>query len=197
MLQEKPPGWAWAAFASAVFQRWAALEERKVAQVVGAPVPPTGRLRTGREVAHFVGAHMRAADDVVAEVADFLRTPAFAAAFGLPGDESTADAEGLLRAAHHLGDRYERLLEVAEDCRRHSVPRQYEVLVKGCTQFVNRHLQDFAGFVDDVLERQETVQQAVLSGQGCEQVEALRLHITTDDRLVWSILDRLQAIDSP
>ena len=30
MLVQRPPGWAWATFASVVFQRWAAVEQRKV-----------------------------------------------------------------------------------------------------------------------------------------------------------------------
>jgi hypothetical protein len=99
-----------------------------------------------------------------------------------------------VRAANHLGDYYERPLELAEDCRSHSVPEQYAELVGDCTRFVNRPLQDFGRLVDDVLERLEEQQRRVMLDQGV-QFEPVELRTTTDDRLMWSILDRLQAIE--
>jgi hypothetical protein len=195
MLQSKPACWTWAAFASVVFQRWAAVEERKVNQVLGSPVQPTGRLQTGLEVAQFVAQHMRAVDDLIAEVGVFLRAPAFTGAFGTTDDESTADAEGIVRAANQLGDYYERLLELAEECRTYSVPEQYAELVRDCTRFMNQPLQDFGGFVNDVLERLEELQKRVMLGQHHIRFEPVPLRTTTDDRLVWSIIDKLQTID--
>jgi hypothetical protein len=195
MLQEKPTCWTWAAFASVVFQRWAAVEERKVNQVLGSPMQPMGRLQNGPEVAQFVAKHMRAVDDLIAEVGVFLTAPAFTEAFGAPDDESTADAEGIVLAANQLGDYYVRLLELAEDCRRYSVPEQYAELVRDCTRFVNQPLHDFGGFVNDVLERLEQLQKRVMLGQPYFRFEFVLLRTTTDDRLVWSILDRLQTID--
>jgi len=193
MLDEKPACWTWAAFASVVFQRWAALEVRKVDQMLGSPVQSTGRLQTGPQVAQFVTRQMRAVDDIVAEVTRFLGSTAFAGAFGAPG-ENTADPEGIVRAANHLGDCYERLLEIAEDCRSRSVPEQYAELVGDCTRFANRPLQDFGRFVDGVLERLEEQQRRVMLNQGV-MFEPVELRTTTDDRLMWSILDRLQAIE--
>jgi len=193
MVHEKPACWTWAAFASVVFQRWAGLEERKVDQVLGSSVQSTGRLHTGPEVAEFVTRQMRAVDDIVAEVSVFLGSPTFAGAFGGAG-ENTADAEGIVRVANRLGDYYERLLELAEDCRSHSVPEQYAELVADCTRFVNRPLQDFGHFVNDVLERLEEQQKRVMLDQGVH-FDPVELRTTTDDRLMWSILDRLQAIE--
>jgi hypothetical protein len=94
-----------------------------------------------------------------------------------------------------MGDCYERLLELAEDCRRYSVSEQYADLVRDCTRFLNEPLQDFGGFVNDVLERLEELQTRVMLGQPYIRVEPVPLRISTDDRLVWSILDRLQTID--
>lgn len=195
MLQEKPACWTWAAFASVVFQRWASVEERKVIQVLGSPVQPTGRLQTGPDIAQFVAQHMRAVDDLIAEVGVFLRAPAFTEAFGTTDDENSADAEGIVRNANRLGDYYERLLELAEECRRYSVPEQYAELMRDCIRFVNQSLQDFAGFVNDVLERLEELQERVMLGQHYIRLGPLPLRTTTDDRLVWSIIDRLQTID--
>jgi hypothetical protein len=195
MLHEKPACWTWAAFASVVFQRWAAVEERKVVQVLGSPVRPTGRLHTGPEVAQFVTQHMRAVDDLIVEVGAFLRTPAFTEVFGVPDDEGTADAEGIVRAANQLGDYYERLLTVAEECRRYSLPEQYAELVRDCTRFMNQPLQDFGGFVNDVLERLEELQKRAILGEPYSWLGPVPLRTITDDRLLWSIMDRLQTID--
>lgn len=195
MLRERPACWTWAAFASVLFQRWAALEQRKVDQVLASRATPTGRLDTGPEVAEFVRGRLRAVDELVTEVGVFLKSPAFAAVFGAGGVEKAADAHGIVRAGNHLADYYERLLELAEDCRMHAVPEQYTDLVGDCTRFVNQHLQDFARFVDDVLERLEELQKRVMLGERRIRFETLPLRIVTDHRLVWSILDRLQTIE--
>ncbi|MEV3902545.1 hypothetical protein AB0K11_09490 [Mycobacterium sp. NPDC050551] len=191
MVRDKPPGWALAAFASVMFQRWAALEERKIAQVVGRATHPAGRLRTGSDVAQFLTRHLRAADDVVAEAAAYLRAPQFAAVFGAGQD--TADPDGVVRAAHHLGDLYERMLEIAENCRRRSVAWQHVELLDSCTRFLNQHLQDFGGLVNDVLERHDEMQRQLPSGGS--RLEPVRLHTTTDGQLLGSILDQLHALE--
>ncbi|MGE2734874.1 hypothetical protein [Mycolicibacterium vaccae] len=198
MLEQRPACWTWAAFASALFQRWAGLEERKTAQVLGADVRATDTLRTrtlrtSAEVAEFVAGQMRGADDIVARVNVFLASPEFAAVFGTPGDESTADAEGILAAADHLGHCYHRLLELAERIRSTEVPPEHAALLADCARFSNQHLQDFGWFVNDVLHRLEEMQNRVMLGQKPFPVE-LRLCATTDDQLIWSILDRLQTM---
>jgi hypothetical protein len=195
MLREKPACWQWAAFASVLFHRWAAVEERKINQVLGLPVQPAGRLVTGAEVMRFVAKHMRDADDIIAEVSVFLSTPDLMAALGGPDGENSADGEGILRAGNQLGDYYTRLLELAENCRRYSVPEHYAELVGDCIRFMNQALQDFCGFVNDVLERLEELQRRVILGEDHIRFDPVQLRFTTDDHLVWSIMDRLQTID--
>ncbi|MCW2561046.1 MAG: hypothetical protein JWP55_5010 [Mycobacterium sp.] len=195
MLYEKPACWTWAAFASVVFQRWAAVEERKLVQVVGSPVRPTGRLQTGPEVAQFVTQHMRAVDDLVVEVGAFIKAPAFSEVFGARDGEDEADPDAIVNAAHQLGDYYERVLNLAEECRRYSTPEQYADLIRDCTRFMNQPLQDFGAFVNDVLERLEQLQNRAMLGQPYVRLGPVPLRTVTDDRLLWSILDRLQTID--
>jgi hypothetical protein len=175
MLLEKPPCWTWAAFASVLVQRWAVLEPRKVAQVLGAPAQWTGELATGSEVAGFIAKRMRDIDDVVRELTGYLKTRTFVAAFGASTDERDANAVGIIQAANDLGDYYERLLGLAEECRRRSAPEQYAALVEDCVRFANQHVQDFGGFVDDVLEFLEDQQKRVSSGQGLIPVEYLQI----------------------
>ncbi|MGE2833754.1 hypothetical protein [Mycobacterium sp. SMC-4] len=193
MLQQKPACWSWAAFASVLFQRWAALEERKIAQVCDVPVAPSVQLRSASEVAEFVTGQMRGTDDIVVQVNAFLGSPGFAGVFGR-ADESDADADGILAAADYVADCYERLLELAEHSRRQSVPEQYTGLLADCTRFSNQHLQDFCGFLNDVLDRLDEMQNRVILGQKPSTGEPLRMRTITDDRLIWSILDRLQAM---
>lgn len=195
MVEEKPACWTWAVYASVLFQRSMAVEERKIIQAIGAPVPTAGHLQTGPEVARFVGEHMRAVDDTLEEMGTFLKSSVFAEAFGKPDDETTADADGIVQAAHRLGDLYERLLGLAENCRRYSVPQRYADLLGECIQFMNEPLQDYCGFINDVLERLEQVQNRVMLGQRQIHQGTILYHATIDDDLVWSILDRLQTIE--
>ena len=151
LLQEKPDCWPLAAFASVLFQRWAAVEDRRVQQVL-ATCPLTGkRLRSGRAVARFVAQHIRDVDELWRQLQGFMAEPSFMAVFGHQGDECTADGPGIVRIAHRLADFYVRLLEMAEECQSCSVPDQYAELIHECTQLMNLPLRDFGEFLDDVL----------------------------------------------
>jgi len=77
MLDQKPSCWRFAAFASILFQRWAAVEERRVRLVLGYRADPSRRLRFNREVALFVAEQLRACDDLVKEVDAFMRARSF------------------------------------------------------------------------------------------------------------------------
>lgn len=194
MLDDKPACWTWAAFASVVFQRWATLEERKVAQVLFAPVTPTGVLRGGPDVARFVAQHIRSVQDVLVEFTDLIAAPAFAEAFGAPDDEEAADADAIVAAAHQFGDCYERVLELAEECRTWLAPDEFVELIADSTQLINGFLQDLAGFVNDVLLRFDDLQKMALLGQLPSRFEPVRPVIHVDHRLLSSIQDRLDEL---
>jgi len=194
MLHERLPCWPLAAFASVLMQRLAALEQRKVDQLEGFPLAPTGRLPGARPVARFVIGRIRAADDIVRQIEILLRATEFIAAFGDPNDEATADADVIVAAAHQISDHYQRLLDLAEECRRNIVPAQYADLVIDCARLLNQLLQDYGGFVDDILERLETVQERVAGGGVAVMTEPIRFDTRFDDRTAFSILDRLQEI---
>jgi hypothetical protein len=195
MLDQKPSCWRFAAFASILFQRWAAVEERRVRLVLGYRADPSRRLRINREVALFVAEQLRACDDLVKEVDAFMRAPTFMEVFGDPADESTADANGIMRIAHRLMDYYDRFLELAEECRDCSVPSQYAELLRDCSRFMNLPVRDFGNFIDDVLVRFEELRVSVARGDDDVWLDPVLLRTTTDDHLIWSILDRLNEID--
>ncbi len=196
MLQEKPRCWTWVAFASVLFQRWAVLEPRKVQQVLAPPVESAGERKAASAVAQFMVQRVREIDDIAREMGAYLKTPTFTAAFGASGDEHDADAVGIIQAANDLGDHYDRLLTLAEECRRYSVPDQYAELARDCVRFANQHLQEFGGFVNDVLELLEDQQKQAMFGRNLLPANQLRIWTTTDDQLIWSILDRVRAIDT-
>jgi len=163
--------------------------------VLGYRADPSRRLRINREVALFVAERLRACDDLVKEVDAFMRAPTFMEVFGDPADESTADANGIMRIAHRLMDYYDRFLELAEECRDCSVPSQYAELLRDCSRFMNLPVRDFGNFIDDVLVRFEELRVSVARGDDDVWLDPVLLRTTTDDHLIWSILDRLNEID--
>jgi hypothetical protein len=195
MLNEKRSCWRFATFASILFQRWATVEERRVRVVLGYRADPSRQPNTSSEVALVVLEYLRASDDLVKEVDAFMRAPTFMGVFGDPSDESTADADGIVRTAHRLMDYYDRFLELAEQCRDCSVPTRYAELLRDCALLVNVPLRDFGAFVDDVLVRFEELRVNVARGHDDVWLEPVLLRTTTDDHLIWSILDRLNEID--
>ena len=195
MLNEKPACWRFAAFASVLFQRWAAVEERRVRVVLGYRAGPSQLLGTSSDVALVVLECLRASDDLVDEVDAFMRAPTFMGVFGNPSDESTAEADGIVRTAHRLMDYYDRLLELAEQCRDCSVPTRYADLLRDCARLMNTPLRDFGDFIDGVLVRFEELRANVARGHDDVWLDPVLLRTTTDDHLIWSILDRLNDVE--
>jgi len=191
---EKPYGWEPAAFASVLFQRAAAVEERRIQQVL-ATRPLTGpTLSSGRAVAQFAAEHIRQRDVIVNELQSFIAGPGFAEVFGAGGDTSTTDGPGIVSAAHRLADYYVRSLELAEECQTCSVPAEYAELIHDCTQLLNLPLRDFANFLNECLECLADFQGRAMAGECDIKLDPIVYRITTDDRMVRSIIGRLQAL---
>jgi hypothetical protein len=114
MVADKPPGWRWAAFASVLVQRRAAVRSRLRGYELGCTASNGARARSGVEVAHFVTGCMDELSRLVSQVEAFMLTPAFIGAFGERGDESTADADGIVHTANRLMDYHDRFLRLAE-----------------------------------------------------------------------------------
>ncbi|WP_445168784.1 hypothetical protein ACTXG7_05330 [Mycolicibacterium sp. Dal123E01] len=75
------------------------------------------------------------------------------------------------------------------------MPDQYAELHSDCIRFTNQHLQDLGGFVNDVLEFLEDQQKRVMLGENLIPADYLQMRITTEAQLIWSIQDRIRAID--
>jgi len=117
LLAEKPPCWRWAAFASVLVQRRDRLRSRLRDDQLGYAAPSGGRASGGAEVGRFVLDRMDEMIALIKHVEDFMLTPAFVGVFGEPGDESSADAEGIVHTANRLMDYHDRFLGMVERCR--------------------------------------------------------------------------------
>jgi len=110
LLAEKPPCWRWAAFASVLVQRRDRLRSRLRDDQLGYAAPSGERAAGGAEVGRFVLDRMDEMIALIKHVEDFMLTPAFVGVFGEPGDESSADAEGIVHTANRLMDYHDRFL---------------------------------------------------------------------------------------
>jgi hypothetical protein len=110
LLAEKPPCWRWAAFASVLVQRRDRLRSRLRDDQLGYAAPSGERAAGGAEVGRFVLDRMDEMIALIKHVEDFMLTLAFVGVFGEPGDESSADAEGIVHTANRLMDYHDRFL---------------------------------------------------------------------------------------
>ncbi|MDT5183488.1 MAG: hypothetical protein QOI29_1646, partial [Mycobacterium sp.] len=108
LLADKLPCWRWAAFASVLVQRRAEVQSRLRDSQLGYGRPTGERADSGVEVGRFVVDRMEELLTLVDQVESFMLTPAFVGVFGDPGDESSADADGILHVAGRLMDYHER-----------------------------------------------------------------------------------------
>jgi len=104
LLAQKLPCWRWAAFASVLVQRRAAVQPRLRDDELGFAAPSGERADTGVEVGRFVIDRMDELLRLVKHVEDLMPTPTFVGVFGNASDEGSADADGIVHTAHRLMD---------------------------------------------------------------------------------------------
>ena len=193
LLTEQPPGWRWAAFASVLVQRRAAVRSR-VRDVRLDYATPSGELATsGAEVAYFVGTNMDELQKLVGQTESFMLTPAFMEGFGQHGDEGTADAEGIVQVANRLMDYHERFLSLAERCRDYDVPSRFSDLMRDCCELMAIPLDGYNTFIDDFAEFITLMPDMMVHGRGTVEADPISLHMSVDDKLISSITRRIRA----
>ena len=117
LLVGKLPCWRLAAFASVLVQRRAAVQSRLRDAELGYSAPNGERADSGAQVGRFVVDRMDEVLVLVNQVESFILTPTFVRVFGDPGNEGSADSEGIVHTANRLMDYHERFLALAERCR--------------------------------------------------------------------------------
>lgn len=130
LLQQRPPAWPWALFASVLVQRRNAVQPRLRYCVSGhhpRPGEPVGR----GEYARLVGQVLEEIGDLAAKLEGFMLSPGFVGAFGdVDAADRTADAEAITDNAHRLMDYHEKFLDCAERCLRTPVGTESLVFVQ-------------------------------------------------------------------
>ena len=153
LLAEKLPCWRWATFASVLVQRRAAVQSRLRDDQLGYGAPSGERSDSGFEVGRFAVDRMDELVGLVKQVEDFMLTPAFIGVFGDPGDEGSADAEGIVHTANRLMDYHDRFLGMAERCRGLAVPSEYAGLMHDLAQLLDVPVAAYRTFINDFVER--------------------------------------------
>lgn len=194
LLKNKPPCWRWAVFVSVLVQRRAPLQARLHDSALGFTTASGASLITGPRVATFVMDLMNNLGVLIDEVESFMRTPAFMGMFGDPGDESSADADGIVHTANRLMDYHDRLLALSEHCRGVSTSSRYRDLMRDCALLADAPLQGYKRFIDDFVARVDEMPELLRYTVGTVAVDPVILHIDVDDRVFKRISKQLKQI---
>lgn len=193
LLADKAPGWRWAVFASVLVQRRAAVRSRLRDVRLGYATPTGGYPVSGGDVAYFATAGMEELAKLVDQTEAFMLTPAFMEVFGRRGDESTADAEGIVQVANRLMDYHERFLVLAERCRDFDAPVRYSGLMGDCRQLMRIPLDGYDTFIDDFAEFIVRMPDMMCHGRGTVEAEPISLHMSVDDLLLKRVTREIRA----
>jgi hypothetical protein len=196
LLAERLPCWRWAAVASVLVQRRAGLESRLLDNQLGYAVPSGERAPGGAEVGRFVLDRMDELLTLVSQVEIFMLTPAFVGVFGEPGDDGSADADGILRAANRLMDYHERFLGLAERCRGLAAPSHYAGLLRDLAHLMDAPLAGYRTFINQFVERVGEMPESLHYARGAIELDPVLLHVDADDKLLGRISKRLNQISA-
>jgi hypothetical protein len=194
LLKEKPACWQWAAFASVLVQRRAAVAPRLLEQKLRLVAPTGRRLHTGRDVGLHVRNRLADVTNVLKEMKAFDLTPSYMGMFGVRG-EGTADADGIVHVAHGLMDYHDQLLAIAEQYRSVSVPGRYAGLLSDCLSFMEGLLEGYHTFANDYVERVTKLREFAVFARGNIEFDPVPLYLDGGSQLIAAIWDQLRAID--
>ena len=135
LIADKPPAWPWAVFTSVLVQRRNAVGDR-LRRCASGYQPRAGLTPlSGRDYSQTAIASMKVVGDLVAQVEQFMLSPAFKGAFGDTGDESSADADAIVAVANGLMDYHGSFLTQAEACLQTPVTSEAMTLVQDVGAF--------------------------------------------------------------
>lgn len=153
LVDDKPNSWPWALFASVLVQRRNSMTER-LRRCVSGYQPRAGLAPlSGQAYSQIALRAIRTITDLVGQVDQFMRSPAFTGAFGEVGDESTADAEAISAVAHRLMDYHESFLEQAEKCLQTPVRSEALVFVQDMGAYMLCPLVGYEEFIATMCAR--------------------------------------------
>lgn len=153
LIADKPPAWPWAVFASVLVQRRNAVGDRLRRCASGYQPRPGLDPLSGRAYSQTAIGSLNAVGDLVAQVEQFVLSPAFKGAFGDAGDQSSADADAIAAVANSLMDYHGSFLTQAEACLQTPVRSEALTLVQDMGAFTLIPLLSYERFIRTMCAR--------------------------------------------
>ncbi len=192
LKQDKPQAWEHALFASVLVQRTAAVLPRLRDSELGFTASGSVRTPSGSYLASRLSSLLDQMLATTQQLAAFVNSPAFMAAFGSESGEGDADA--IEHIAHRLMDYQERLLELSEDCRELSAPSAYISVIADCARLLDAPLQGFREFTAEYVDIIEALPRVLAHASGAIHLGGLALDLDVDDELLSMTEKRLHAM---
>lgn len=157
LIADKPPAWQWAVFASVLVQRRNAVGDRLRRCASGYQPRPGLDPLSGRAYSQTAVGSMNAVANLVAQVEQFVLSPAFKGAFGAAGTggdpDADADPDAIVAVANRLMDYHGSFLTQAEACLQTPVQSEALPLVQDMGAFSLIPLLSYERFIRTMCAR--------------------------------------------
>lgn len=196
LIADKPPAWPWTVFTSVLLQRREDVRAR-LRHVASGYQPRPGIPLSGQAYSQIVGHALQNVTDAVAQLEQFMLSPAFKGAFGTGDDEKTADADAIVGIANRLMDYHETFLAEAETCEQTPVQNDVLVFVQDTTAFALLPLMAYDQFISTMCARIGEAQDLLpYSHGGVVQLDDVSLTLKLPDGLVDRIMGHIKRFNS-
>ena len=192
---EKPPAWPWALFASILVQRRNAVAVR-LRGVASGYQPRRGvAALSGQAYSQTAQRAMTTILDVLAQMEQFMLSPAFKGAFGefsIDGG-AEADADAVSGIANRLMDYHETLLSQAESCLQTPVESDTLVFVQDTGALSLLPLVGYDRFISTMCARIGEAQELLpYSSGGVLELDQVTLNVDMPDGLSERVVDHIK-----
>ena len=194
LIADKPPAWPWAVFASVLLQRRNAVQARLRRCVSGYQPQAGSTPLTGQ--AYSLVAHRAMTDiaDLLAQLEQFMLSPAFTGAMGIPGSDSEADPDAIVGVANRLMDYHEEFLTRAETCLQTPVQPDVRVFVSDMGALTLCPLVGYEQFITTMCARIGEAQELLPYTHGGQAIalDDVTLTISLPDGLTERIVSHIK-----
>lgn len=194
LLAARLPSWRYAAFVSVLVQRRAAVMTRLRDARMGFTESTGPVFGTDFEAASFFAERLSELSDLVSHIDGLMSSTAFQGVFGSPHDGDSADADGIVHAAHRLMDLHDRLLSLSERSQSVRVPHDCRGLQRDFALLTAATLGGFTTFIEELSDRVSEMADVARYATGDVQLDPVQLRLADDDDVLHRISERLQQI---
>ncbi len=194
LLHERPHSWRWAAFASVLVQRRAAMDMAIRDHRLGFAKPSGERINRFDELKALADNMVFDVEQVGQQLKHFVLTDAFTSVFGPEFDEGGADPDGIVHAATRLMDFYERYLQLAHRVRGVSAPAEFLNALDTCARLVDGPLSGLDDFIKDYVSLVEALPTQVLAANGENLIQPISLDLDVDNDGLGELIRQLHDI---